>query len=96
MGKTINLNFIDLEISLVGDLLTINKTREPELYWALRGAGGGMFVIVTEFKFRLVKPPSLVQKFSSTWNSNATKLVIQRVRIVVSPYNPKRRLSGLF
>jgi hypothetical protein len=33
----------------------------PELYWALRGNGGGLFVIVTEFKIRLVKSPPLVQ-----------------------------------
>ncbi|CAF5055813.1 unnamed protein product, partial [Rotaria sp. Silwood1] len=60
------------------ELLTINETHESELYWALRGAGGGLFVIVTEFKFRLVKSPSLVTSFSAIWYSNATKLVMQR------------------
>ncbi|CAF5030462.1 unnamed protein product, partial [Rotaria sp. Silwood1] len=60
------------------ELITINKTHEPELYWALRGAGGGLFVIVTEFKIRLVKPPPLVRHFSSIWYPNATKLVMQR------------------
>ncbi|CAF1042970.1 unnamed protein product [Rotaria sordida] len=66
------------QIFLVGELITINETHEPELYWALRGAGGGLFVIVTEFKIRLVKPPSLVRHFSSIWYLNATKLVMQR------------------
>ncbi|CAF0993100.1 unnamed protein product [Didymodactylos carnosus] len=65
-------------VNAQGKLLTINKTHEPELYWALRGAGGGLFVIVTEFKFRLVKSPSLVTTFSSIWYPNATKLVIKR------------------
>ena len=66
------------QIFLLGELLTINKTHEPELYWALRGAGGGLFVIVTEFKLRLIKSPPLVTRFSSSWYSNATKLVIKR------------------
>jgi hypothetical protein len=66
------------QIFLLGELLTINETHEPELYWALRGAGGGLFVIVTEFKIRLVKSPSLVTSFSSTWYANATKLVMQQ------------------
>ena len=57
--------------------MTINETHEPELYWALRGAGGGLFVIVTEFKLRLVRPPPLVRIFSSTWSSSAAKLIIQ-------------------
>lgn len=65
------------QIFVVGEILTINETRESELYWALRGAGGGMFVIVTEFKLRLVQSPSVVTTYVSNWNKNATKLVIQ-------------------
>ncbi|CAF0908045.1 unnamed protein product [Didymodactylos carnosus] len=61
-----------------GEILIINETHEPDLYWALRGGGGGFFVIVTELKIRLVKTPSLVTVVSSTWHPNATKLVIQR------------------
>jgi hypothetical protein len=66
------------QIFVLGELLTINETHEPELYWALRGGGGGLFVIVTEFKLRLFKAPSLVSSFSSSWNVNVTKLVMQR------------------
>jgi hypothetical protein len=62
---------------ILGGLLTINETHESDLYWALRGAGGGLFVIVTELKLQLVKSPSVVTKFRSKWNKNATKLVIQ-------------------
>jgi hypothetical protein len=67
----------------LGELLTINGTNEPELYWALRGGGGGLFVIVTEFKVRLVKSPPLVTSFTSSWYPNATKLVMQRYQSLV-------------
>ena len=66
------------QLFVLGELLTINETHESELYWALRGAGGGLFVIVTEFKLQLVKSPSEVTIFQCRWNKNATKLVIQQ------------------
>jgi hypothetical protein len=51
-------------IFLFGELLTINETHEPDLHWALRSAGRGLFLIVIEFKFRLDESPSLVTSFS--------------------------------
>ena len=65
-------------VSFLGELLTINDTHESELFWALRGAGGGLFVIVTEFKIRLVKAPLLVTTVSLVWYQNVQKLIIQR------------------
>ncbi|KAJ3094582.1 hypothetical protein HDU97_007885 [Phlyctochytrium planicorne] len=38
-----------------GNVLTVNKSNNPELFWALRGAGGGNFGIVTHFKIKVVK-----------------------------------------
>ena len=79
-------------VSLLGDLLQINATHESELFWALRGAGGGLFVIVTEFTIRLVRTPSFVRSFLSSWPSNATKSVIQRYQSLL--FNDTRSISN--
>ena len=69
----INANNLQFVKYFTGKLLTINKNHEPELFWALRGGGGGgLSVIITEFKFRLIKSPSLVTTFDSIWDENVT------------------------
>lgn len=65
-------------VTAQGNLLTINETHETELYWALRGSGGGLFVIVIEFKLKLVPSPSDVTIFSFIWKHNTSKLVGQQ------------------
>lgn len=56
------------EIDLVtanGTLLTINTKSDPELLWALKGAGiGASFGIVTRFQFKLLKAPEFVLMYS--------------------------------
>jgi FAD/FMN-containing dehydrogenase len=42
-----------------------------------------LFVIVTEFKFRLIKAPSLVTTFSAIWDKNSTKLVMKQYQSIV-------------
>ena len=76
------LIFIEIYI-YIGELITINESHEPDLYWALRGAGGGLFVIVTEFKLRLVQSPLLVTVLICAWHANAIKLVIQQYQSVI-------------
>ena len=77
-------NILEMKaVNTEGELLIINATHESELYWALRGGGGGLFVIVTEFKIRLIKSPSRVTTFSSVWSPDATKLVLQRYQSLI-------------
>jgi FAD/FMN-containing dehydrogenase len=54
LGLTIdNLLSVDV-VSAAGELLHVNATDHPDLFWAIRG-GGGNFGIITSFEFRLHK-----------------------------------------
>jgi FAD/FMN-containing dehydrogenase len=44
-------------VAVGGRLVECDEQHEPELFWALRGAGGGRFGIVTAFTFRTVPAP---------------------------------------
>lgn len=36
-----------------GHLRTINQCNDPELFWAMRGGGGGAFAVLTSYRFQL-------------------------------------------
>ncbi|KAG0222270.1 hypothetical protein BGW42_006745 [Actinomortierella wolfii] len=52
----VGMTFIDAK----GDILKVNATNNPDLFWALRGAGGGSFGLVTEFQIQAYKAPPKV------------------------------------
>nr|WP_219914473.1 FAD-binding oxidoreductase [Thalassobacillus sp. CUG 92003] len=48
-----------IELEMVNDkgrLITANKYRNPDLFWACRGAGGGNFGVVVSMSFQLPNP----------------------------------------
>jgi FAD/FMN-containing dehydrogenase len=49
-----------------GRLLTCDRSRHADLYWACRGGGGGNFGVVTSFRFR-VHPVTQASYFVLTW-----------------------------
>jgi FAD/FMN-containing dehydrogenase len=49
-----------------GRVVDCDEHREPDLFWALRGAGGGQFGIVTSFLFRTVAAEDLTC-FKLSW-----------------------------
>lgn len=49
-----------------GSVVECDADREPELFWALRGAGGGQFGVVTSLRFDTVPEP-ITTRISGTW-----------------------------
>lgn len=52
-----------------GNLLTANRRENSDLFWALRGAGGGNFGVVTSYKFRLPKVDKITL-IQLRWDNN--------------------------
>ena len=50
-----------------GHLRTASAISNPDLYWALRGGGGGNFGVVTSFTLRVHAVPRTVAGFIVTW-----------------------------
>lgn len=53
-----------------GNQLTANHCCNPELFWALRGAGGGNFGVVTSYKFQLLKKVNHITLIRLRWDNN--------------------------
>jgi FAD/FMN-containing dehydrogenase len=59
-----------------GAVRTASRHHEPDLFWALRGGGGGHLAVVTAFKLKTVTAPTLHTAFLQ-WPSSATTAVLQ-------------------
>jgi FAD/FMN-containing dehydrogenase len=58
-----------------GRIVECDERREPDLFWALRGGGGGQFGVVTSLTFAAVPAPQPT-RFELTWPLAAAAAVI--------------------
>src|SRR6266536_4020667 len=58
-----------------GRIVDCDSDHEPELFWALRGAGGGQFGVVTSLAFDAVPEPDTT-RFELTWPAADATAVI--------------------
>ncbi|KAK2975278.1 hypothetical protein RJ640_001138 [Escallonia rubra] len=70
-------NVIDAKFIDVDGKILDRKSMGEDLFWALKGAGGGNFGVIVAFKIKLVAVPEKVTVFkvSRTLEQSATKLV---------------------
>ena len=58
-----------------GRTLTCDANHEPDLFWALRGGGGGNFGVVTSFTFQ-IHPLTTVSLFTLAWPWSSAAAVV--------------------
>ena len=77
-GLTID-SLIETDVVLAdGSFVTASKTKNGDLFWALRG-GGGNFGVVTSFLFQ-AHPASMVYAGPIFWEQKHTRTIMQRYR----------------
>ena len=60
-------NILAVEVVLAsGDIVQASNDNHPDLFWAIRGGGGGNFGVVTRFLFKLqnISPEICIFRFS--------------------------------
>ena len=59
-----------------GRVVETDERNEPDLFWALRGSGGGQFGVVTRLKLKTVEAPAAIECFRLSWpRDHAAQLI---------------------
>ncbi|MGI9657301.1 MAG: FAD-binding oxidoreductase [Gaiellaceae bacterium] len=80
-------------VTAAGKRVRCSDTQNDDLYWALRGGGGGNFGIVTELTFR-VHPVSDVTTFHIQWPWDQAAMVVEAWQ-AFAPHAPDELFSLL-
>lgn len=75
-----------------GSVVRADADHEPDLFWALRGAGGGNFGVVTSFEFRTHEAPEMTN-FYLTWGSDRGADVFDAWQRW-APHTPEQMAAG--
>jgi FAD/FMN-containing dehydrogenase len=87
-------NLLEATVVLAdGSVVVANAHQHQDLYWALRGGGGGNFGIATRFVFR-THPASDVTTYSLEWPWSDAKQVVQAWQ-QLTPHAPDELASVL-
>jgi hypothetical protein len=70
LGLTLDSLFEAEMVDAKGNILVINERYHSDLFWALRGTGGGNYGVVVSFSFRLKKRVDKITIFQLQWNNN--------------------------
>jgi FAD/FMN-containing dehydrogenase len=76
-----------------GRVVTASAEEEPDLYWALRGGGGGHLGVVTSFTFATFAAPTITRAYVAWPFSAADQVVPQWLRTV--PHADRRLWATL-
>jgi hypothetical protein len=74
-----------------GDILHCSAKENPDLFWALRGGGGGNFGINTSFEFQL-EPVANVALYKVAWDFRDAASVLQAMQDVIASAPPELSL----
>jgi hypothetical protein len=76
-----------------GQFRTINQCNDPELFWAMRGGGGGAFAVLINYRFQLHKAVkinvySFLAEFKTQGNESTNWPVLEQILTKHATYQP--------
>lgn len=76
---------IELEVVTAnGEVLIVNKYQNPDLFWALRGGGGGTFGVVTRMTLLSHDIPTIDGWVSGTLAANSDETYVELIELYLS------------